>query len=150
MAVLTWGKPKVEIAPYVAGVLPATPTWAELPEIKENTAKLTTAKGTKQEAKGEGGELIDARYNKNAYSFECDIFQKRGDSKPIEDADGLIIPNYAWRLTPEDSTLQGHQMDKTSVSVEESWTSADGTMWKYTFEGLKPATGNILKPYTEA
>lgn len=150
MAVLNWGKPKLEIAPYVNGALPASPVWETLPESKEGTTKLTTTKGTKTEAKDEGGDIIDTRYTKNSYSFETEIFVKRDDDKPIVDADGVITTNYAFRLTPEDDTLDGYLMEKCSVSVEELWSAADGSTLKYTFDGLKPATGNTLKPYTKA
>jgi len=149
MSILSWGKPKIEVVVTTTGAIPTTPTWVVFPVVKENTAKLTTTKGNKTEATGEGGETVDVRYQKNKFAFECEVFVKKGDSKPIVDADGLITANYCCRLTPEDDTLEGWIMENTSVSCEESWTSADGKMWKYTFEGLKPATGNILKPYTK-
>lgn len=147
MAVITWGKPEVEIGITADGS--TATTFTELPEIKEDTALLTTEKGAKQEAIAEGGELVDVRYKKNKYTFTCDIFLKKGDTKPIVDADGVVSEKYSVRLTPEDDTLQGWVMDNTSVSVEESWSSAEGTLWKYTFEGIKPNTGNMLKPYTK-
>lgn len=149
MAVLSWGKPLLEIAPYVNGALPATPTWAALPESKENSTKLTTSKGAKKEAKAEGGETIDIRYSKNGYMFETEIFVKKGDDKPIEDVDGVIVDNYAFRLTPEDDTLEGYLLEKAVVHVEEIWSSDEGKIWKYSFDGLKPASGAILKPYTK-
>lgn len=149
MATLSWGKPTVEIIAFIAGVQQTTP-WVALPEIKQDTAKLTTTKGNKVDALGEGGEIIDTRTDKNKYTFECEVFMQRGASKPIPDTDGIVAENYSIRLTPEDVTLEGWKIDKAAVTVEESWTSKDGTMLKYTFEGLKPATGNMLKPYTQA
>lgn len=149
MSVLAWGKPKIEVAPFVNGALPATPTWSELPTVKENTAKLTTSKGSKQPAVGEGGEVIDIRYSKNSYSFECEVFVKKGDTRPIEDSDGLVENNYAVRLTPEDEDAEGFLFDKSIVTVEESWSSADGKLLKYTFDALKPATGKMCKPYVK-
>jgi len=148
--VLTWGKPTIEIAPYVNGALPATPTWTAIDTPKEDSAKLTTAKGTKKEAKIEGGELKDLKYAKNAYTFEFELQKGRGEDKPIEDEDGVVSNNYAVRLTPEDDTLEGFIIEKATVTVEDNWSGADGTTWKYTFEALKPATGNMLKPYTKA
>ena len=148
MSVIAWGKPKIEVSAFVGGVLPATPSWTEFPVVKENSALLTTTKGTKLEAKGEGGEIVDIRYGKNAYQFVCEVFVKKDDDKPITDVDGVVLANYAVRLTPEDDTVEGFLLDKTSVSLEESWSSADGKLWKYTFEGMQPETGNILKPYT--
>jgi len=150
MSILSWGKPKVEVVAHVAGVIPAVPVWIVFPVIVEKTATLATEKGAKSEALGEGGEVIDTRYQKNKYSFSAELFVKKGDSKPIPDSDGLITTNYAVRLTPEDETLEGWIMEAAAVSVEETWSSEAGKKWKYTFDGVKPATGNILKPYTKA
>ncbi|MCL4482182.1 MAG: hypothetical protein M1445_06130 [Bacteroidetes bacterium] len=149
MAILSWGKPKIEVVVAAAGAVPVTPTWITFPEIKENTAKLTPTKGTKTEAIAEGGEIVDIHYQKNKFTFECEVFLKKGSTRPIADVDGHIIDNYCLRLTPEDITQEGWIMENTSVSCEESWTSADGKMLKYTFDGLKPAAGNMLKPYTQ-
>ena len=149
MSILSWGKPKVEVVAHVAGVIPAAPVWIVFPVIVEKTATLATEKGAKSEALGEGGEVIDTRYQKNKYSFSAELFVKKGDSKPIPDSDGLITTNYAVRLTPEDDTLEGWLMEAAAVSVEETWSSEAGKKWKYTFDGVKPATGNILKPYTK-
>lgn len=149
MAILSWGKPTVEFTESKDGAPGSSATWTKLPEIKENTAKLTPTKGNKQEAVAEGGDLVDTRYSKNKYLFECEVFVKKGDTRPIEDNDGVVSENYAVRLTPEDESNEGFILENTSVSVEESWSSADGKILKYTFDGLKPKTGNVLKPYTK-
>lgn len=150
MAILSWGKPTVEVTESKDGAPAADATWTKFPEIKENTAKLTPTKGTKTEATAEGGDLVDARYSKNKYLFECEVFVKKGDTRLIEDEDGVVDKNYAVRLTPEDEATEGFILENSSVSVEESWSSADGKMLKYSFDGLKPKTGKILKPYTKA
>jgi len=150
MAVITWGKPKIEFVKLESGKMPNTPVWVSLPEIKEGTATLATEKGTKQEAIEEGGATVDVRYNANKYSFACDLFVKRGDEKAIKDENGVVKERYAVRLTPEDPTLDGWIMEHAAVSVEESWTSADGTLWKYTFDALKPLDNKMLKLYTTA
>jgi len=145
MAVLSWGKPKIEFAQSVNGA--PSGAWTEFPEVKEDSSKLTPTKGTKKEATEEGGDTVDVRYGKNKYTFEMDVFVKKGDSKPIEDDNGVISGNYALRLTPEDAECEGFMMENCTVSCEESYSAADGKIWKYTFDGKKPATGNILKPY---
>ena len=150
MSVLTWGKPKIEICAFVAGVMPVSPVWTALPASKQDSTKLSTAKGSKTEMKEEGGGLIDVRFDKNGYTLETEILLQKGASKPISDVDGVVAENYAVRLTPEDDTLQGFIIDKASVQVEETWNAKDGTVLKYSFEALKPATGNLLKPYTKA
>ena len=120
-----------------------------MPEIKEDTAKLTTTEGTKKEATEEGGDLVDTRKGKNKYLFELEIFVKKGDEKPIEDEDGVVIDNYAVRLTPEDEECEGFLIENASVSVSESWSSADGKLWKYSFDAKKPKTGKTLKKYVK-
>lgn len=150
MAVLSWGKPKVEFVVAVNGTVPATPTWIQAPIIVDKTAQLTSVKGNVIEALGEGGELVDKRTDKNKYTFEFEVFVKKGDTRPITDEDGIITDRYAVRLTPEDATTEGFQMNHCSVTVEETWSSEQGKRLKYSFAGLKPATGNILIPYTQA
>lgn len=147
MSILSWGKPIVEVTKSTNSEPASGATWKEFPEIKENTAKLTPTKGTKIEATAEGGDLVDARYQKNKYAFECEVFVKKGDTRPIPDEDGVVAENYSVRLTPEDEETEGFVIDNSAVSVEESWSSADGKMLKYTFDGLRPKTGKIVKPY---
>lgn len=144
MAVLSWGKPLLEV-----GDTAASPTFAELAgTIVEGTAQLVTNKGTKKEAKEAGGGVVDVRYDKNSYTFSVEFYAI--GEKPLVDTDGLVEGNKALRLTPEDDTLAGFIMDKTVVTVEDTFSDADGKKWKYTFDGLKPTTGNILKPYTKS
>jgi len=149
MATLSWGKPLLEVCAYVAGVMPASPVWTALPLSKQDSTKLTTAKGAKTEMKGEGGELIDVHFERNSYMLETEIPFQRGATKPIADTDGKVAVNYAIRLTPEDNTLQGFIIDKASVQVEETWSAKEGNLLKYSFDALVPATGNLLKPYTK-
>ena len=122
-------------------------TFILMPEIKQDTAKLTTTKGDKKEAIAEGGDVIDIRYAKSKYAFECEVFVRTGANHPIADNDGIVGSNYMLRLIPEDPLNEGFVMDNCKVTVETTFTSADGKTLKYTFDGMKPATGNILKPY---
>lgn len=149
MAVIPWGRPKLEF-----GVSDGSnvASWTEMPNPQEDSAQLTTTKGTKQTAKGEGGETVDVRYNANEYSFEFKIFVKKGEAtRPIEDSDGVVAQNYGIRLTPEDPTLEGWIMPYCNVSVSQEWASANGTLITYTFEGLKPVGGGkILQPYFDS
>jgi hypothetical protein len=146
MSVLSWGKPKIAFG--ILGAGGAAPSlWKEMPAIVENSAKLNTEPGSKTEATEEGGGTVDVRYNKSKYAFELELFVKKGDKKPIEDEDGVVLENYALRLIPEDEEAEGFIIDKSNVSCVETWSSADGKRWKYTFDALKPNVGKILKPY---
>lgn len=148
MAQLSWGKPSIEFGKCGAnGAAPTT--WTKLAyDPVENSTKLPPTKGEKKEAKVEGGENEAVKYAKNTYVFEFEVRAAKGRSKPIEDADGVVDGEYAVRLTPEDATVEGILIDKATVSVEETFDTAEGKKWKYTFDVLKPATGNQVKPYT--
>ncbi len=148
MAQLSWGKPSIEFGKCGAnGAAPTT--WTKLAyDPVENSTKLTPTKGEKKEAKVEGGENEAVKYAKNTFVFEFEVRAAKGRTKPIEDADGVVDGEYAVRLTPEDSTVEGILIDKATVSVEETFDTAEGKKWKYTFDVLKPAEGNQVKPYT--
>jgi hypothetical protein len=146
MAVISWGKPTIEIAPLGAGDVPGA--WLAIDTPKLDSSQLNTEAGNKTEALEEGGGVVDTKYDKSKYTFKCQLFAKKEAVKPIVDEDGRVLQNYAVRLIPEDPTLEGWIMERTSVSVVETWSSADGKLWEYTFEGLVPLNGNILKPYT--
>lgn len=148
MAQLSWGKPTIEFGECGAnGAAPAT--WKKLAyDPVENSTKLTPTKGEKKEAKVEGGENEAVKYAKNTFVFEFEVRAAKGRTKPIEDSDGVVDGEYAVRLTPEDTTVEGILIDKATVSVEETFDTAEGKKWKYTFDVLKPASGNQVKPYT--
>lgn len=148
MAVLSWGKPTVEFTESVSGA-PGS-SWTEMPEIVEGTAQLETTEGELIEATQEGGAVVDSRRKANKYKFSVELFVKKGDSKPIDDVDGVIAKNYAVRVTPEDEECEGFIFDNSNVSVVETWNAADGKRWKYTFDAIKPKTGALNKPYTKA
>lgn len=148
MAQLSWGKPSIEFGK--CGADGATPTtWTKLAyDPVENSTKLTPTKGEKKEAKVEGGENEAVKYAKNTFVFEFEIRSALGRSKPIPDNDGVVEGEYAFRLTPEDIACEGILIDRSVVSVEETFDTAEGKKWKYTVDVLKPATGNQVKPYT--
>lgn len=126
-----------------------TPVWTALQTPVVDTSKLTTEKGEKNEIILEDREVFATRYSKNKYTFECQLPVSAGDVKPIEDEDGIIVEQYALRLTPENEGADGWVMDNTAVSLIENWDSKLGATRTYTFNGLKPKSGKILKPYTK-
>lgn len=133
MAVLSWGKPRI----FIKDLDSEAPKWEELPTPVENSTQLSTTKGTKQEAKVEGGENEDVRYGKNTYALVTNIRAAKGRKRPVSDEDGVVMHNYAIALQPEDKEVQGFCMEKTTVSVEDTYTTADGGVWAYTFDALK-------------
>lgn len=149
MAIVSWGRPTLEVCKLVNGEISTTPAWKTLQTPVVDTSKLNTEKGEKNEIILEGGDIFATRYSKNKYSFECQIPVAAGDLKAIEDEDGVIVDEYALRLTPEIEGADGWLMEKTAVSVIENWDSKVGSTRTYTFDGIKPKAGKILKPYTK-
>jgi len=140
---LSWGKPKVNVGMRGDGTAPEL--WMAEHSIVENSAKLTPSKGTRKEAKIEGGELEDVKYNKNTYVFEYEVRVMRGRTPRIEDNDGLVVGEYALQLIPENASVSGFIIDRAAVSVEDTWDAENGAKKKYTFDVLVPEQGNQVK-----
>ena len=145
MAILSWGKCKIEHS--VSNGMAST-NWTELDTPKENTTKLTPTAGTVQEAKEEGGAVVDSRIGKNSYEFEFDLFVKKGVTRPFDDDDGVITGEHAFRVTPEDTACEGILIDRSSLRVEERYSTEEGKMLHYVAKVLKPTTGKMVKPFT--
>lgn len=134
---LSWGKCTIWISKLSdAGV--AT-TWTKIPTPVEGSTTLSTSKGDKKEAKVEGGLYEGIKYNKNTYSLEFEIRAVKGRDKIAEDVDGVIDGEYKLLLQPEDSAVEGIQIDRGILSMEPSYTTEDGTKWKYTMDALIPS-----------
>ena len=67
-------------------------------------------------------------------------------STPVEDTDGVITGEYAVKLQPEDKTVEGIIIDRSVLSLEDTYDTDNGTKWKYTADVLKPKTlGSQIK-----
>lgn len=141
MAVIGWGKPRI----FIKDLDAETPVWEELPTPVEDSTTLETTKGDKQEAKIEGGENEDVKYGRNTYALNLSIRAAKGRQRPMSDEDGVIAHNYAVVLQPEDPMVQGFAIEKSTASVEDNFTSAEGGVWAYAFDALKPASGKQVK-----
>jgi hypothetical protein len=141
---LSWGKPTIKIGKLGDGGK-APSSWIDIPTPVENSTKLTPTKGTKREAKIEGGENEAVKYTANTYTFEFELRAGKGRAKPVDDVDGIISGEYAVKLQPEDPTVEGIVIDRSTMSMEETFDTENGKKWKYTFDVLKPATGNQVK-----
>lgn len=139
--ILSWGKPRI----FIKDIDVSSAKYVELPTPVLDTTNLATTKGDKKEAKVEGGENEDVKYSKNTYALTLNIRQAKNRQKPIHDNDGVIMHNYEVILQPEDAEIEGFKIDKAAVSVEDTWTSADGGVWIYTFDALKADSGDQVK-----
>lgn len=133
MAVIGWGKPRI----FVKDLDTEGASFEELSTPVEDSTSLETTKGDKTEAKVEGGENEDVKYAKNTYALSLTIRAAKGRKKPIADVDGIITHNYEVMLQPEDAEVDGFHIAKSKVSLEDSWSAADGGTWIYTFDALK-------------
>lgn len=140
MALLAWGKPTIWLTKLddSGNVV----KWTKIPTPVEDSTTLTTTKGDKKEAKIEGGEYEGVKYNKNTYSLEFEIRAIEGRAKIAEDVDGVIDGEYSLKLQPEEPTVKGIQIDRGILSMEPSFTTADGLKWKYTLDALIPNDGS--------
>jgi hypothetical protein len=139
MAELSWGKPKL-----VARKITGKNTYGSFINFYtpvESSTQLTTTKGTKTEAKIEGGENEAVRYARSTYALAFTIRGAKDRKKPIADSDGLVTGEYQLFLAAEDETCPGLVMLRATVSVEEAYTAADGITWIYTFDAVKPTDG---------
>ena len=113
MAQLSWGKPTIEFAECDgAEALKFKPLGYD---PVEGSTKLTPTKGEKKEAKVEGGENEAVKYAKSTYTFEFEIRAAKGRTKPIEDEDGVVADEYAFRLTPENPECEGFLIERSAV-----------------------------------
>lgn len=149
MAVLAWGKCSLESTPVTDGAPEIGATWTAMDIPKQDTTKLTPSAGEETTAQEEGGDLVDVRYGKTTYEFEFDMFVKKGKQQPFTNNDGVVDGEHAIRLTPEDDTLEGIQIDRCKVRAEENFSTKEGKWYHYVCKCLKPKTGNTIKPYTK-
>lgn len=150
MAVISWGRPsKFETTTSTDGA-PAEPgEWKSIETPKENTLKINVTAGSETTATEEGGGIVDIRFNANTYSLEFDEFVKKGKTSVFEDVDGVVAGEHAFRFLPEDDSCEGRLIERSTVRVEETFTTADGIIRHYVARCLKPKTGNTVKKYTK-
>lgn len=142
---LSWGKPIVEIAKITDGLIG---TYQAVPTPVQDSSKLTPTAGDKQEAPVEGGDLEDVKYGKNKYTFEFEERKAKDRNMPIAHNDGVVLDEYALRLTPEDPSVPGFQIPRGRFHVEDSWNAKEGETWKYVMDALIPTDGgNKVRPY---
>lgn len=136
MAELSWGKPRIFLKKIGTGT-----KWFEVPTPAEGTTELQTSKGDKTEAKIEGGENEAVKYSKNTYALVYNIRAAKGRKKPVADSDGVIDGEYELMLKPETEGALGLHMKRSKMSVEDTFSAADGGMWNYSNDALKPEDG---------
>ena len=155
--IISWGIPTIKVTKLVDGEVPAT--GAEVTTFAtpvEGTTQLTSEKGDKMEALVEGGEPEAVKYKRGKYSLEFQIRIGKGRlpnaDNMIDGQDGVVSGEYQVELTPEDWTdgAPGFKMPKSVCSYTDNYSAADGIIRTYTFDSLKPASGNQISWTTVA
>lgn len=111
----------------------------------ENSTQLTVTKGEKLEAKIEGGENEDAKYKRSTYSTAFNVRKAKGRRAPFPAENGVVNDHFGFILQPEDDTTEGFLIEKNTVSVDDTFTAADGAIWECQLEALKAEEGDTVK-----
>lgn len=136
MSLLSWGKPTIITKPEGGS------KYRKLHTPVEGSTSLDTTEGDKTEAKIEGGEIEDVRYNKSTYQLKFQIRGIKGGKKPFSEKDGIVAGNHSFWVVPEDPACPGIQIQKAHVSVKTSFTAADGVLYDVTVDALSNDAGD--------
>lgn len=136
MAVISWGKPRIFIGP--SGALSSTATsFEELSTPVEDSTNLTANEGDKTEATIEGGEAEATKFKAATFEFTMNVRMAKDRQLPSKlkasSGDGYTASDVAIILQPEATDAPGILVEAASVSVIESYTSADGALWEFKF-----------------
>lgn len=147
MSRISWGKPRL----FVKDTDTSGATWQELYTPVEDSTQLTVTKGDKMEARIEGGEAEDVKYKRSTYAVAFNIRKGKipGGTEirklPFHSIDGYVEKHFALLLQPEDPTCEGFFIGDATVSIDDTYTAADGGMWQVTMDALRAEKGDTVK-----
>lgn len=145
MAVLTWGIKSFETAESENGAPKTGSPWKKIDLPKKDSLRVETKEGETKEALDEAGNVVDSKTAPSSYELTFELFVKKGVARPFDDKDGVIEGEKAFRLIPDDPTVEGWQIDRSTVSATIVYTTSEGILYKYKAKALKPKTGNVFK-----
>ena len=138
--IISWGIPTITAKSGSKTVNFPTPV--------NDTTQLTSEKGDKLEALVEGGEPEAVKYQRGKYTLEFQVRIGKGRlpdaTNMIDGTDGVVAGEWEVSLTPEDwdEGAPGFTIPKSVCSYVDNYSSDDGIIRTYTFDSLKPETGN--------
>lgn len=141
MSNLSWGKPRI----FVKDLDTANSPWKELNTPVQNSTELQPTKGDKMEAPVEGGENEEVKYKDGKFAVVYNIRKYKGRACPIPNKNGVAKKHYAFCLMPEDKTNLGFYVEKSAVTVDDTFTADDGAIWAIQHDAIAPASGNTVK-----
>lgn len=136
--VINWGKCTIFVQKLNGSTAATAAGWTKLPTPKEDTTELTTNDGDTLEAREEGGALVDVVRKSSTYELAYGLFHKNGIALPLKAINGVVGGDYALALQPEDPKTAGIYMGRTSVSTNDTYTTADGGLTTYTHSAKVP------------
>ena len=89
--------------------------------------------------------IVDSKTTPATYEITWEMFVKKGVEPPFDGEEGVIAGEHAFRFTPDDPTCKGWRVDRATVSATISFSTSEGTLYKYKAKVLKPKTGNAFK-----
>ena len=141
MANIGWGKAGI----YLCDLDVENSEWIQAPTPVENSINLTPTKGSKQEAKLEGGENEDVRYGANNYALAYQIRRAKNKEMPIKHIDGIVAHNYGVIVVPADDKVPSAcYIERSVVSVEDAFSTQEGGTDLYTLDAVKPDDGSRM------
>lgn len=149
--ILALGKCVIETAPCVDGAPAANGNWKALKTPKDGTTKLSQNAGSTTDILEEGGGLVDTRTAAPTGTLEWDEFVKKDGQADFEDVNGQVDGEHAFRVySEEDENCPGVLIERSSVTVTVSFSTAEGVMRHHVARILKPKTGNMVKRYDKS
>lgn len=128
--ILSWGKPTIKIDGTALAYTPV-----------EGSTQLTVTKGDKVEAIVEGGGVEAVKYKRNKSQLVFNIRRAKGRTFPLAIKGGVCAGEHTLELVPEEAGAPGFKMARTIISVDETYTAADGAIWEVTVDVLEPTDG---------
>lgn len=145
----SWGMPIIMLAKLVRGTAIANLKYYQMYTPVENSTKLTPSKGSKLEAKIEGGGVEAIKYQRNTYQLEFEMYCGNDDGSnrqlPFNHTDGVVDGEWVVLVQPENPAVEGARIDRCILSVEDSYDTQNGAKWKVVADILRPAEGNSVK-----
>jgi len=139
MSNLAWGKPRLFIKEV------GSTSWSELNTPVEDSTELQATKGDKLEAPIEGGSNEDVKYKDSTYAVVYNIRKFKGRAVPFPNTNGVASKHYAFMLMPEDAENIGFYIEDTSVTIDDTFTAADGAIWAIQHDAIAASSGNTVK-----
>lgn len=141
MSKIPWGRPTL----FTFNADANSTTCYKLPTPVEDSTELSPEKGDKLEAKVEGGENEDVKYKRSTYTTNFNIRKAKGRKPPYPSTDGVVNDHYGLILQPEDPTTEGFYIESNTISIDDTFTAADGAIWAVQADAVKAEQGNTVK-----